>query len=164
MSKLVELLTQATDQKFGGRITTYPSQKLANGEDRNFSVKKQGIDGQAVDGPNRTEFTAAAATAVNFYNDTYATGFTVGQGKSGISLSVGGFKKSATDDNTKYTGTTGAESAANTALNRYGYYVSLADRIKFGTTSMANKATESNTHFAEVNKNTKGVLLGYSKA
>lgn len=133
MSKLVELLEGSQY----ARLSALPTPRST----KTFSVRDQSTVGKQ------------QANAVDFFTNTYQTGFNIDKSK----LTLTGFKKANTDNNTDYTGdntsTVGALGTYTRLFNTYG---------KVGSLVLRYSASDTAKHFITMNSSAKGVELQYT--
>ena len=140
MSKLVELLEGS---KYA-RLTSIP------GGTKNFSVRKQSDTSKEIRQGN----------AVDFFPNTYQTGFNVNK----PSLSVQGFAKSTTEQSSDYTGNpTGTATIDNNAFDSYNRFAKDAFRNSYNSKLIHRYlATDTTEQYRTKQAASAGVVLTYN--
>jgi hypothetical protein len=150
MSKLVDLLQNS---QVYNRLNTISAHSPNTANPQNFSVRKQSDVTTEIRQTN----------AVDFIPNTYQTGFNVDK----PSLSVAGFQKSTTAQDSDFTGTTtGAPgSNPNTAFDSYYRYTADGLRVNYNSKLVHRYlATDDNKKYLTQNSTKAGVVLGYTPA
>ena len=140
MSKLLDLFNGSQYS----RLNTIP------GGSKNFSVRKQSDTDQSVRQQN----------AVDFFGNTYQEGFDVNK----QTLSVTGFAKSVTAQNSDFTGNpTGIATTQNNAFDSYNRFANDGFRNSYNS-KLIHKylATDSTKQYKTQQETALGVVLTYN--
>ena len=140
MSKLLDLFNGSQYS----RLNTIP------GGSKNFSVRKQSDTDQSVRQQN----------AVDFFGNTYQDGFDTGK----TSLSVTGFQKSPTTQNSDFTGNpVGTATVENNAFDSYNRFALDAFRNTYNSKLVHRYlATDSTKQYKTQQETALGVVLTYN--
>ena len=146
MSKLVDLF-QGSQY---ARLNTLSGHSPNNATPKNFSVRNQ----------SNTEQNIRQENAVDFFPNTYQTGFKVDK----PSLSVQGFAKSNAQQTSDFTGNpTGTATTENTAFDSYNRFANDSLRNSYSS-KLVHKylATDSTKQYKTQQAASAGVVLTYN--
>jgi hypothetical protein len=147
MSTLVDLFNSSDY----ARLNTISAHSPNSANPQNFSVRKQSDVTKEIRQTN----------AVDFIPNTYQTGFNVDK----PSLSVAGFQKSVTTQDSDFTGTTtGAPgNNPNTAFDSYYRYTADGLRVNYNSKLVHRYlATDTSKQYLSQNSATQGIVLTYN--
>jgi len=146
MSRLLDLFNGSQY----ARLNTLSGHSPNNANPKNFSVRKQSDVTSEIRQTN----------AVDFFTNTYQSGFKVDK----PSLSVQGFAKSVTAQNSDYTGNpTGTATLENNAFDSYNRFANNAARNTYNS-KLIHKylATDTTKQYKTQQATTQGVILTYN--
>lgn len=143
MSKLLELFNGSQYS----RLNTIPSGPAGS---KNFSVRKQ----------SNTEQSIRQENAVDFFGNTYETGFNVNK----QTLSTTGFAKSETAQNSDFTGNpNGVATTQNNAFDSYNRFANDGFRKNYNSRLIHKYlATDTTKQYAVINSVSQGLTLTYN--